>query len=254
MGNELAIVNTERYLALADGSDLREAIVANAGVEGGIAEQDLVRIPTPAGGATTWAWDSPEGAKETKELTGILVGYFPRGVLWPSLEPTDSRPLLVSYDLVTAHKVGDDFGDIDADELAKYQVAGGGYDWKRLPWNEWGSGKNGIGKRCKESRIMFLLMEGDAFPVLVQAQPGSLKTIPPFIVKLPVPHWRAVVALTLQAETSKGGQKFAQIKPRLVGQLTREQGAVVKEMYTDSLAKMVRSLSFERDEEAGGEV
>jgi hypothetical protein len=253
MGNELAIVNTERYLALADGSDLREAIVANAGVEGGISERDLVRIKTPAGGATTWAWDSPEGPKEAKELTGILVGYFPRGTLWPTLEMSGSRPLLVSYDLVTAHKVGDEFGDIDADELSRYQNDDGTYDWRRLPWNEWGTGNGGSGKRCKESRVMFLLMEGDAFPVLVQAQPGSLKTIPPFAVKLPVPHWRAVVSFTLAGKTNNANKPYSQIQPRLVGTLTKEQGVVMKEMYTDALAKMVRTMSIE-PEEQGGEV
>lgn len=255
MANDLVVVDVEKYPALVPGSDLQEAIEANAAAEGGITEADLTRIPTPSAGGLTWTWDGASGSEESKTIDGVLVGYCARGTLWPSEEPTAAMPLLVSYDMRSAVKVGDDYGDIDPDELEKYRNVDGTYDWLRLPWNEFGSGKSGFGKRCKESRMLFILRAGDPFPVLVRAQPGSLKTIRPFIKKLTVPHWRAEVSLALRAEMSKGGQKYSQIVPTLVGTLDKEAGALVKKMYTDPIMAIVKNMSFDHDrEEVGGEV
>ena len=237
-GTALVPFNVNQYPALVEGSDLREAIEANAqGTP--MQESDLVRVPTPAGGAKQWVVPGISGEETVDELVGILVYFAPRGVLWPTEDIGNSPPLLVSNDLVTATRQGDDFGDIDPDELEKYATGGGRYDWQKLPWNQWGSGKNGTGKRCKESRLLMLLREGSAFPLLVRAQPGSLKTVRPFIMQLPVPHWRAVVGLSLQVANSKGaGVKYSQIVPRLVDTLPREIGDQVRKLYTEQLAGM----------------
>lgn len=245
-GNALAVVEPSKYPALCPDSDIAEAMAANMEGET-IQESDLRRVPTPAGGATRWVVPTVMGEQVEDELVGILVGYERRGVLWPTEEVSNSMPLLITRDLITAQRVGDDYGDIDPDELEKHRTDGG-YDWLSLPWNEWGSGKNGIGKRCKESRLLFLLREGEPFPLLVRAQPGSLKTVRPFITQLPIPHWRAVVSLTLQVAESRGGPKYAQIVPRLVGTLSKEDGEAVCKLYTQPIKKMTAGV-MESDKE-----
>ncbi len=244
----LAVVEPANYPVLNADSDLAEAMRAN--LQSPINEADLVRVPTPAGGGTQWVVPTVSGEERTKALTGIIVYYGPRGVLWPSEDVGSSPPLLVTNNLITAQRVGDDYGDIDPEELEKYADGNGGYDWVRLPWNQWGTGKKGIGKRCKESRLLFLLREGEPFPILVRAQPGSLKTVRPFVeMRLPVPYWRAVVELTLEKRTSKAGPEYSQIVPRLVGTLTREQGELVKVRYTDEIARMIRGAMLEDRED-----
>jgi hypothetical protein len=242
MGTELTVVSVEKYPALIDGSELREALAANTrGV--GFQESDLVRVKTPAGGSTKWAIPGVAGEEIVEEVSGLLVYFAPHGVLWPSQEVAGEGqlPLLVTTDLVTARRVGDDYGDIDPDELEQFANRDGTYSWPELPWNQWGSGKGGVGKRCKESRLLMILREGEAFPLLIRAQPGSLKTVRPFIMRLPIPHWRAVVGLRLQATQSRAGVRYAQIVPRLIGSVSKEVGQVVKGLYTDPLAHMAAS-------------
>ena len=186
-----------------------------------------------------WVVDGVSGQESTKEIEGLCVGYQPRGTLWPSDEPSDSRPILVSNDLLTAHLAVDpdeaDFGDIDRDELMELRRDDGTWDWPSLPWNAWGSGK-GKGKRCKESRLLFILRPGDAWPVLIQCPPASLKVVRKFIsFRLPAPHWRCVVAIGLEKKINDAGQPFAAWVPRLTGTIDEDAGKLVHELYTEPL-------------------
>lgn len=246
--NEIAVQGTQ-WLALQPDSDLREALQANIVAGETIDVSDLIRVPTPGGGGTTWTWQGISGEESDKEIVGILVCYQPRGVLWPSQEPGDSPPLLVTHDMIEAEMLGDNPGDIDLAELEKYRLPSGRFDWAAIPWNQWGSGKNGIGKRCKEQRLLFVLRQQDAWPMVVTAQPGSLKTIRPFIKRLTVPHWRAVVSLSLQKVKSKGGIDYAQIVPRLVATLSKEEGDMIRRLYTEPLKRVATRVQVD----AGGD-
>src|SRR5690348_5141403 len=102
----LTVIPKDSYLALRDGSEVREALDANIGSGEGLDESMLVRVPTPAGGGTRWAIPDPIN-EDTAEITGVLVLVVPRGVLWPSDEPGENAlPVLVSHDLKTARQVG----------------------------------------------------------------------------------------------------------------------------------------------------
>src|SRR5690606_10313363 len=93
-----------------------------------------------------------------------------------------------------------------------------------------GTGKNGSGKRAQEYRVLCILRENDAFPLLIRAKPGSLKNVGDFINKLTaagIPYFRAVVSLSLEKAQNAGGQPFSRIVPKLVGRLDAEAGAKV---------------------------
>ena len=249
MSTALVTVDHNNYLALQEGSEIREAIEYNLSAGETIEVSDLTRVPTPTGGSVTWTWEGPEGEESSKEIEGILVHVQQRGVLWATEEIGDSQPVLSTHDLVTAHRIGDDIGDIDPEELDRCKLDGGGYDWQKLAYCQWGSGKNGVGKRCKESRMMFVLRASDPWPMVISAQPGSLKTVKPWIKKLPVPHFRAVIALGLEKVKNRGGIDYAQIKPRLVGTLNRESGQVVFDTYTKALRQIATAVQFDRSGE-----
>jgi len=235
-----------KFLALRPDSDVREALLANLGPGESLQASDLPKVPTPAGGGKMWGWiDSGNNEQTAKSIEGVLVYYGARGVLWGSEEPQGkASPVLVSHDLVVAHRVNDDIGDLDAEALESCRTGDRTYDWQRLPWNQYGTSKTGRGRRCKESRILAVLRADEAWPLLITAGPGSLKTVVPFVKRLPVPHFRACVSLTLDRVENSGGQPYSQIVPKLTGTLSREEGELIRRLYTAPLSKAVQSVEI----------
>lgn len=257
---ELTTYTRDSFLALAgaDG-EMQEAMNAIAEVGEEFGPQDLTRVPTPAAGATQWTIPGIAGDEVTESITGVLCWVQKRGILWPSEEPEDgSMPVLVTHDLKTAEQVGP-IPDNMIDTLEKHRIDERRFDWENLPYNQFGTGQNGQGKRAKEQRVLFVLREGDMYPLVVPAQPGSLKTVRQFILKLPqeakVPFWRCVVSLELESLKNRNGQKYSRIVPKLVGMLSAEDGKAVKEKYTDVLSSIATQVSVDDtpDDEGDGE-
>lgn len=242
----LTTLQASKFLVLRPESDLAEAMAANIPDGEEITESSLTRVKTPSGGALAWEVDELEGTKNVDKITGALVFFHRAGVLWPTTDPVPGTlPLLRTDDLRTAYIVGEDYGNIDKTELEQYKIDDGLYDWKNLPWNQFGTGKNGNGKRCEESRTMCVLREGDIFPLLIRAKPGSLRTVVPFIQKLTIPYWRVIIELSLSKQISRGKQEYSRIEPRLAGELSREEGAQVRLLYTDRMSESVGAPTVE---------
>ena len=245
---------TTGFLALHGDSDFKEAMAANLATGETIQVSDLIRIKTPAGGGRTWQYINGDGVEvECKAITGLFVYYAPMGQLWGSDEPTKGqRPVLTSYDLKTATRTNDSLGDIDPEQLAAFRIGDRTYDWEAMgregsPFG-WGSGKGGVGRRIKESRTLAILQPGEAWPVLLSVGGGSLSTVCPFVKRLKVAHYRANISLTLQKVASKSGIDYSQIVPELIGTISREEGLVIKQLYTDPLTRI--STQFDAGQDA----
>lgn len=251
---EIAVVEPEMgFLALHGDSDFKEAMAANLATGETIAVSDLIRVKTPAGGGRTWQYTNSDGAEvESKAITGLLVYIAPLGQLWGSDEPTKGqRPVLTSYDLKTAVRTNDSLGDIDPEQLAAYRIGDRTYDWEAMgkegsPFG-WGSGKGGVGRRIKESRTLAILQPGEAWPVLLSVGGGSLSTVSPFVKRLKVAHYRVIVSLTLQKVASKSGIDYSQIVPENIGTISREEGLVIKALYTDPLTRIATQFGVTQD-------
>lgn len=252
----LTVIEANRFMALDPNNEAMVALKQNLAASGEeMGPSDLVRVKTPSAGGTRWEVPNALGAPElTESLTGILVFYKTAGVLWPTESSKDgSLPVLKTFDLQVAEQVGpipDDMIDV----LERFRIDERHFNWKDLPYNQFGTGKNGHGKRCKEQRLMFLLRENDPFPLQLSAQPGSLKTVTGFIKKLAgkSPYYRAIVDLRLEKKISKSGEAYSQIVPHLVGILSPEDGARVKREYTDVLERMVSRIDITPDGDDGG--
>ena len=94
---------------------------------------------------------------------------------------------------------------------------------------------------------MAILREDEAWPLLITAGPGSLKTVVPFVKRLSVPHYRAVVSLTLDKVENAGGQNYSQIVPKFLGELSKEKGEIVRKMYTGPLSRIATDISHDND-------
>jgi len=229
-----------KFDSLVPGSRQMQIIAANTAGEP-IRETDLTKVKTPSSGGSTWEIDDSGNVTTTPEIVGVLAAIGRRGVLWPFLDPKKEQPLVVTNDFKVGYRVGDKLGTVDPKALEKYRTGDRTYDWEAMaagPDFGQGTGKDGIGKRVKEQRTLAVLRDGDVWPVLVSVGPGSLKVFLPFLKKLSVFHWQAIVGLSLRKEESKGGQPYSMIIPRLVGQLPEEQGEFVRATYTTPLNAM----------------
>jgi hypothetical protein len=243
MTTAIATVKTIDYPAFAPNSRLAKIIAQNVG-EGAMRETDLVRVKTPLGGATKWTLDVNGNQETVDEIVGLLVGEAKRGTLWPSEDPTEQRPVVISNDLLVGYRVSDDLGSIDPKALERYRIGDRRYDWTALsasPEFGYGAGR-GAGKRVKESRILAILREGDVWPVLVTVGPGSLAAWGPFRMRLPCLFHEAVIGLKLEKAKGGSGQPYSMIVPRLVGMLTEEQGEIARRLYTEPLTAMFSAI------------
>lgn len=252
-GTSLAVVSKESFLALASaGGDIREAMESVGSVGEQFGPNDLTRVKIPSGGATMWAIPDGLGSEEyTPVIRGALVMVQKAGVLWQGFDPTpNSKPVLRSFDMNIAEITGPvpEFMQeaINAAKIDEKHV-----DLSKLSYNEFGSGKDGNGKRFKEQRVLFILRENDIYPLVVTVQPGSLTAWRQFFMNLPkkgIPYERAVIELSLLKATSNAGQSYAQIVPKLVGTLSREDGDMIQKTYRSVLDTVVRDV-VERDVE-----
>lgn len=248
-GELITGVADSKFLALRPDSDVREALMANLGPGESLQATDLPRVTTPAGGAKVWSWtDSGNNEQSAKSIDGLLVAVLCRGTLWGSEDPQSGvQPVLVSYDLMHAVRMNEDIGDLDADVLESCRIGDRLYDWRRLPYNQYGSASNGRAKRCKESRLLAVLRENEAWPLLVAAGVGSFKTVLPFVKRLAVPHYRALVSLTLQKVENAGGQPYSQIVPKYIGAVGKEEGEIVRRLYTEPLSRLAEQIDVPQE-------
>jgi hypothetical protein len=237
---ELSVKSVD-FPALSPSSRQMKVIAANLAGEK-MSEMDLVSVHAPVGGKSVkWEIEADGNSETTDEIVGVLVGVAKRGTLWPFEDPSDARPVVVSHDLQIGYRVGDKLGDVREEDLEKFRVGDRRYDWQALANSQefgLGSARNGTGKKAKEARILAVLRQGDTWPLLVHVGVGSFKNLLPFLKRLPCFTHEAVIGLRLKIEKSAGGIAFAQVVPRLVGQLTEEQGDVARKVYADPIAAM----------------
>jgi hypothetical protein len=239
MANELTVKVVD-FPALAPNSRQGDIIRANLDGEP-MSEMDLIRVRCPLGGSTKWVVDIDGNQETTDEIAGILVGVGKRGVLWPAEDPSEKRPVIVTHDLITGYRVSDDIGDLNEATLERYRIGDGRYDWAKLstsPEYGFGSARSGSGKRCKESRLLAILRQGETWPLLISIGPGSLANFIPFARRLQCYPWEAVIGLKLVKAKGRGGQPYSAVQPRLIGTLSPEQGEVCRRTYADPVKAM----------------
>ena len=239
MTTAISAAKTVNYPALAPNSRQARIIAQNLGDEP-MRITDLVRVKTPLGGATKWNIEVNGNEQTCDELVGLLVGECKYGALWPSENPTEQRPVVVTNDLLVGYRVSDDLGSVDPKALERYRIGDRRYDWAALSTSpEFGYGAaKGAGKRVKEARILAILREGDVWPVLVTVGPGSLASWLPFRKRLPAFHYECVIGLKLQKAKGAGGEPYSMIVPRVVAEISEEQGEVARQLYTVPLTTM----------------
>jgi hypothetical protein len=240
---------TQRYPVLAPTDEMKEAWLANNVPGARLGEHDMPRFKVPSGGNTIWMIPNPGGKPiASEEVVGIWLDWGYRGYLWPYVQPSGTKPYLLTHDAIHAYRVGDKIGDLSPEILEamlRSEVdAGTGeyhewFDWVAPEdggsnlYAAWGSGHNGYGKRIKEYMRLVLLLPGNMIPTVLNVPPGSLGAFKQMQLALRnrgKAFYQFEIKMSLDCKPSKSGTDFAQIKFELGPEVPPDQLPEIKRL------------------------
>jgi len=233
MGTEM-VKSTQFDLAIATAEatppELLETLQETLG--GRLRPYDLQRIVWPSGKATTW--EIPQAGGDTmpvKEIIALPILTTVSRQFWEkkSSGPDTTPPVCKSDDGERGHPT----------ERGRELGATG--DCRTCPLAQWGA--NNTPPACKERRELFILREGDMFPMVLSIPPSSLKVWKEYVRPLGfqgLPHWMAITRFKLQTATNPNGDPYAQLKLEFVGKVDPNQKEVLKQ-YREALMATFRA-------------
>ena len=191
--NELTV--NEGFAVLANQDVLNEALAEDC--QG--LEFSFDRVKLPAGGGTAFELPSAESdeSEMVKDITGVIVYNHPAYAYYHDKYTGGNNP------------PGGNCAD--------------------CPYNKFGSG-DGQSKLCKNKRMLYILREGELFPITLSLPTGSLKSFTNY-VKSQLSRGRklnqAVTKIALKKATNASGIVFTQAVFTFVRMLTVEERTAV---------------------------
>lgn len=197
---------------------------------------DRVKIPSGGGVAFEVPGDDPDSPDTEKELIGVIVDHHPVNAYWAvKYDGANNPPDCSSMD----GKVGT--GDP-------------GGSCKACPYNQFGS--DGNGKACKNMHRVYVLRDGETFPLLLTLPPTSLKNFADFLGKRVVGKglrsYAVKVKVTLKKATNSTGITYSQAVFALVERLTPEAADQARS-YSNGIKAITRNLAVADDEYVNAE-
>lgn len=207
------------FSALAD-FNMNDAMAEELdGLEGG-----FERVKIPSGGITMYELPGEDSdiPETVKEFSAVVLCHHPVYQFYRDKYTGGSAPPdCGSFDGVTGEG---DPGGVCA----------------KCPYRKFGSGENG-GKACKDRRRLFLLREGEIFPLILSLPTGSLKEFARYIKRLlskGIKSNMVVTRFSLKKATNANGIAYSQAAFALDRVLTPEEQAPV-----GKLAEQVKAHS-----------
>ena len=227
MSNELTTTNTNAFSAL-ENFNLTEALSD----ELACLDASFERIKIPIGGSTIFEIpsDDPEQPETVKEFSAVIL----------------YQHALYAYyiDEYTGGSNPPDCGSFDG----IIGTGNPGGECKHCPNNVFGSGKNGA-KSCKNRRRIFLLREGELFPLILLLPTGSLKEFTRYIQRLMSKRRRSnsvVTRFTLKKATSNSGVPYTQVQFAVDRVLAPEEYALISTL-SEQVKEYSKNVAFEDD-------
>lgn len=197
MSNKNEINSTELtpvtgYAALTTNNTLNEALADDcAGMD-----FQLDRIKIPAGGSTAFEVPGEESGETemAKDITGVILYNHPAYSYYTDKYTGGSNP--------------PDCGSFDG----VHGCGTPGGLCEKCEFNAFGSGE-GKSKACKNRRMLYILKEGELFPMMLSLPTGSLKEYTNYVKRLLSKGKRlnqVVTKITLRKATNSGGIAFSQ--------------------------------------------
>lgn len=200
---EIAV--NEGFAALANRDVLNEAMADDC--QG--LEFSFDRVKLPAGGGTAFEIPSAESdeSEMAKDITGVIVYNHPAYAYY--------------HDKYTGGNNPPDCGSFDG----VTGIGNPGGNCATCPYNKFGSG-DGQSKLCKNKRMLYILREGELFPITLSLPTGSLKSFTNY-VKSQLSRGRklnqVVTKIALKKATNASGIAFSQAVFSFERMLTAEE-------------------------------
>jgi hypothetical protein len=200
---------------------------------------DRIRIPSGGGLAFEVPGEEDDPDLVTK-ITAVIAYQHPAYAYYASAFHGGNNP--------------PDCGSFDGE----HGVGNPGGDCHTCPFNKFGSGE-GKGKACKNRQMLYLLREGEIFPVMMSIPTGSLKSYTDYVKKQITRGRRLnsiVTEISLKKAESKqdnGSITFSRVTFRFVRMLNADEKEYVAKMvdlikgYADNLT----SNALIEDEDSG---
>ena len=226
----LAVVENFEVPALPEQEDVQEEMDG--------LELVFTRVKIPSGGGLAFELpgeddDEPDLAKE---IRGVILFHHPVNAYWAEdYTGQNNPPDCASFD-------------------GKYGEGNPGGSCAVCEMNQWGS-DGASGKACKNMRRIYILREGEIFPLLLTLPPTSLGNFSRFITRRILQKGlrthKVVTKVTLKKATSSGGINYSQASFKLDGALPEDAQEAMKK-YSETIKDMAFGVAIEADDNVNG--
>ena len=225
---EITTTNNAGYLVLKD-FNLTDVMAEE--MSGLSASFERIKIPSGGGTVFEIPGDDPDEPETVKEFSAVILYQHPLNAYYKEEYQGGSNP--------------PDCGSYDG-------VCGTGNPGglcKSCPYNAFGSGKNGA-KACKNRRRLYLLREGEIFPMILSLPTGSLKGFTRYLMRI-LPKYKnsnaVVTRFTLKKANSNTGIAYSQAQFSVDRVLTPEEYALVSAM-SEQVKELSVSVGYDTEE------
>lgn len=227
---EITTVSNSGYLAL---KDFNFSDIVSEEMDGLAASFERIKIP--AGGMTMFEipGDNPDEPENVKEFSAVILYHHPLFAYYKDKYTGGSNP--------------PDCGSFDG--VIGEGTPGG--ECAKCPYNQFGSGENGA-KACKNRRRIYLLREGEIFPMILSLPTGSLKDFSRYLMRQLSKGNKSNMVVTrfsLKKATNNSGIAYSQAQFALDRKLTAEEYALVSAM-SDQVKAFQNTLGYDTEETA----
>ena len=192
------------------------------------------KIKIPSAGSTVFEVPGENGEPDTvKEFSAVILYHHPLFCFYKSKYTGGSNP--------------PDCGSFDG--IAGEGTPGG--NCRSCPLNQFGSGENGS-KACKNRRRIYVLREGEVFPLLLSLPTGSLKEFTKYIKRLLSKGMKSnafVTRFSLKKATSAGGVTYSQARFAIDRPLSPEERVQIEKL-TGQVKLYSNRVTFDYEPEA----
>ncbi|MEQ8156890.1 MAG: hypothetical protein ABRQ25_18770 [Clostridiaceae bacterium] len=182
------------------------------------------RIKIPSAGSTVFEvpGEDPNEPDAVKEFSAVILYHHPLHAYYQNKYTGGNNP--------------PDCGSLDG--VIGIGTPGGSCG--KCPFNQFGTGENGS-KACKNRRRIYVLREGEIFPMLLSLPTGSLKEFSRYVKRLLGKGKKSnsvVTRFSLKKATNSSGIAYSQAQFAALRNLTAEEYALI-----NNLSEQVKAYS-----------
>ncbi len=192
------------------------------------------KIKVPSGGGVTFEMptDDHDSPDSVKEFSGVILYHHPVRMYYKEKYTGANNP--------------PDCGSFDG--IVGEGSPGG--SCAKCPLNQFGTAlEDGAGKGCKDRRRIYILREGEIFPLLLSLPTGSLKNLTTYIKRLlskGIKTGMVVTKFALKKATNANGVVYSQAVFTVNRILTADEQLVISKM-SDQIKAIASSVGFDED-------